>query len=387
MRTWAEISLKAIEENIKNIRKITKRDAKIMAIVKADAYGHGFLEVAKVLSENGADCFGVATLDEAKKLRDAGFSQDILILSSIMEEDIKEALIYGITMTVCSYEGAKAISDISKAEAIKAKIHIKLDTGMGRIGWVVGDGDNLDVLDEIIKISKLDNLVLEGIFSHFSTSDEENQDYTRLQFKRFMSVCDGLKSKGLDIPIKHIANSAAVIMYPEYHLNMVRPGVILYGLYPSNEVDRTKILLRPAMTLKSKITYIKTLEENRGISYGKEYITKEPKKIATVPVGYADGYVRSYAGCGEMIVNGKRVKIVGRICMDQCMIDVTNVNNINIGDEVTLFGDSVVTAEDIAEKMGTINYEAVCMVGKRIPRIYIKDGKTAKSCNYLLQGQ
>ena len=371
MRTWAEISLKAIEENIKNIRKITKREAKIMAIVKADAYGHGFFEVAKVLSENGADCFGVATLDEAIKLREAGFLQDILILSSIPEEDVKEALSHSITLTVYSFKCAKAVSDTAKEMGKESRIHIKLDTGMGRIGYVVNDSDNSEIIDEIIKISKLDNLMVEGIFSHFSTSDEENGDYTRLQFKRFMSVCDELLEKGLNIPIKHIANSAAVMMYPEYHLDMVRPGIILYGLYPSSEVDQTRLLLKPAMTLKSKITYIKTLEENRGISYGKDYITEEPKKIATVPVGYADGYVRSYAESGEMMVNGKKVKIVGRICMDQCMIDVSNVHNINIGDEVTIFSDNEITADDLARISNTINYEVVCMISKRVPRIYI----------------
>ena len=371
MRTWAEISLKAIEENIKNIRKITNKNAKIMAIVKADAYGHGFFEVAKVLAENGADCFGVATLDEAVNIRKAGFSQDVLILSSIHEEDIKEALAYDITLTVYSYDYANKVSEISKEMKKEAKIHIKLDTGMGRIGYVVNDVDNSEITDEIIKISELDNVIIEGIFSHFSTSDEKNGDYTHLQFKRFMSVCDSLAQKGVNIPIKHIANSAAVMMYPEYHLDMVRPGIILYGLYPSREVDKTRLFLTPAMTLKSKITYIKTLEENRGISYGKEYITEEPKKIATVSIGYADGYVRSYAECGEMMVNGKRVKIVGRICMDQCMIDVTNVHNINIGDEVIIFSDNEITADDLAQISKTINYEVVCMISKRVPRIYI----------------
>ncbi len=371
MRTWAEISLKAIEENIKNIRKITKKDAKIMAIVKADAYGHGFFEASRVLAENGADCFGVATLDEALKLREAGFSQDILILSSIPDEDICDAVENGITMTVYSYNGAKVISDTASLKGKEAKIHIKLDTGMGRIGYVVDDAENEGITDEIIRISKLKNIVLEGIFSHFSTADEENSDYTRLQFKRFMNVCDKLSKKGLEISIKHIANSAGVMMYPEYHLDMVRPGVILYGLYPSDEVDKTRLPLKPAMTLKSKITYIKDLGENRGISYGKEYITEEPKKIATVPIGYADGYVRSYARCGEMTVKGKKVKIVGRICMDQCMIDVTNVHNINIGDEVIIFSDKEITADTLAKISNTINYEVVCMISKRVPRIYV----------------
>ncbi len=379
MRTWAEINLNAIENNIKNIRKIVNKNAKIMAIVKADAYGHGFLRVARTLAQNGADCFGVATFDEAESLREAGFLEDILILSVIPEEDVRSAVSDCITLPVFSHSYAKLISDSAVAEGVTAKIHIKLDTGMGRVGYVVNDTDNLEIISEILEISKLPNLEVEGIFSHFSTSDEADSAYTRLQFKRFMGVCDGLSKKGLEIPVKHIANSAAVMMYPEFHLDMVRPGIILYGLYPSDEVDKERLELTPAMTLKSKITYIKDLEENCGVSYGKEYITEEKRKIATVPVGYADGYVRSYACGGEMLVKGEKVKIVGRICMDQCMIDVTNVHNINIGDEVTIFSDKEITADSLAKISGTINYEVVCMISKRIPRVYMKNGRRVKN--------
>lgn len=370
MRTWAEVDLDAIECNIKNIRKVTDRKAKIMAVVKADGYGHGAKEVAAVLAQNGADCFGVATFDEAVSLRESGFSQDILVISAIPEEDIESAVLKNITLTVFTMSYAKLISEAAQKNGTEAKVHIKLDTGMGRVGYVVSDDDNSDIISEIIAVSKLSNLFVEGIFSHFSTSDEAKSDYTHLQFKRFIRVCDALKENGFDIPIKHIANSGAIMMYPEYHLNMVRAGIILYGLYPSDEIDRERLSLIPAMTLKSKITYIKELEENRGISYGKEYITDSVRKIATVPVGYADGYVRSYAKDGEMIVNGEKVKIVGRICMDQCMIDITNVHNINIGDEVIIFSDKQITADSLAKISGTINYEVVCMISKRVPRIY-----------------
>lgn len=370
MRTWAEVNLDAIKYNFKNIREITDEKAKIMAIVKADAYGHGYLAVCAVLAKSGADCFGVATVEEALSLREHGFLQDILVLSPIPEEDIEKAVLSNITLTVFTFSYAELISKVAKKNNVSAKVHIKLDTGMSRIGYVVSDGDNTDIISEILEISKLPNIVAEGIFSHFSTSDEAEEDYTRLQFKRFMGVCNELEEKGLTIPIKHIANSGAIMMYPEYHLDMVRAGIILYGLYPSDEVDKERLSLIPAMTLKAKITYIKDLEKDRGISYGKEYITDKVRKIATVPIGYADGYVRSYAHGGEMTVNGQKVKIVGRICMDQCMIDITNVHNISIGDEVILFSDREITADSLAKIGGTINYEVICMISKRVPRIY-----------------
>lgn len=371
MRTWAEINLDAIECNIKNIRKITDKKAKLMAVIKADAYGHGSIETAEVLAKNGADCFGVATFDEAEELREHGFSQDILVLSTIPEENIEKAVEENITLTAYTLEYARCISEVAERKGITAKLHIKLDTGMGRIGYVIKDGDNTEVVSQIVEISKLPYVEVEGIFSHFATSDEADREYTQLQFKRFIGVCNELEREGIR-PIRHIANSGAIMMYPEYHLDMVRAGVILYGLYPSEEVDYTRLQLVPAMTLKSKVTYIKELEKNRGVSYGKEYITDSVRKIATVPIGYADGYARSYAKGGEMVVHGERVKLVGRICMDQCMIDVTNVNNINIGDEVTIFSDKLVTADSLARVGGTINYEVVCMISKRVPRIYTR---------------
>ena len=225
---------------------------------------------------------------------------------------------------------------------------------------------------------------IEGIFSHFATSDEYDKSYTLLQYGRFMDVCNRLEEKGLNIPIKHICNSAGIMMYPEMHLDMVRPGVILYGMYPSDEVDKSRLDLIPAMTLKSTITHIKEVEPGRGVSYGKEYITDKKTKIATVPIGYADGYLRKLAKHGKMIVDGVKVPIIGRICMDQCMIDVTNVHNIDKGDEVIIFGREGVTVDDLAEWLETINYEVSCVIGKRIPRIYTKDGKAVKVLNYLM---
>ena len=382
-RTWAEVDLDAIAHNMREIRKITNPDSQIMAVVKADAYGHGFMEVTKTLLENGADRLAIAVLQEGKQLRSRGVTVPILLLGAAMENDIEDIINFEITPNVFSYDFAKAISYEAEKKEKVTKIHIKLDTGMSRIGYVVSE-ENIAIIDEIVKISKLPYIEIEGIFSHFSTSDEYDESYTRLQFKRFMNVVNALEERGVHIPIKHICNSAGIMMYPEMHLDMVRPGVILYGLYPSDEVDKSRLDLIPAMTLKSKITYVKEVEAGRGVSYGKVYITDKATKIATVPIGYADGYLRKIAENGEMIVNGVKVPIIGRICMDQCMIDVTDVHNIERGDEVIIFGREGITMDDVASWLDTINYEVSCVIGKRIPRIYTKNGTVVKVLNYLL---
>lgn len=383
-RTWAEVDLDAISHNMREIRKITDPNAQIMAVVKADAYGHGFMETAKTLLENGADRLAVAVLQEGKQLRSRGVDVPILILGASSADDAEDLINFNITPNVFDYEFAKALSYEAEKKEKVTKIHIKLDTGMSRIGFVVGDDDNSEVINEIIKVSKLPYIEIEGIFSHFSTSDEYDRSYTQLQFKRFMSIVKGLEDRGLHIPIKHICNSAGIMMYPEMHLDMVRPGVILYGMYPSDEVDKSKLDLRPAMTLKSRITLVKSVGKGRGVSYGKEYITDDITKIATVPIGYADGYLRRIAKNGVMLVNGVKAPIIGRICMDQCMIDVTNVHNINSGDEAIIFGSEGITIDDVAKWLDTINYEVACVIGKRIPRIYTKNGKAVKVLNYLL---
>lgn len=383
-RTWAEVDLDAIAHNMRQIRQITNPAAQIMAVVKADAYGHGFMETAKTLLENGADRLAVAVLQEGKQLRSRGVDVPILILGASSPEDAEDLINFDITPNVFDYNFAKALSYEAQRQGKVVKIHIKLDTGMSRIGFVVDDGDNDEIVNEILTISKLPYLEIEGIFSHFSTSDEFKKDYTMLQFDRFMKIINKLESKGLIIPIKHICNSAGIMMYPHMHLDMVRPGVILYGMYPSDEVDKSKLDLIPAMTLKSNITMVKSVEAGRGVSYGKEYITDKITKIATVPIGYADGYLRKIAKNGKMMVNGQKAPIIGRICMDQCMIDVTNVHNIDKGDEVIIFGREGITIDDLAKWLETINYEVACVIGKRIPRIYTKNGKAVKVLNYLL---
>ena len=384
-RTWAEIDLDAAAENIRAIRRITDAKAKVMAVVKADGYGNGYLQMAKTFLENGADMLAVALLQEGIQLRRSGIDAPVLILGTCLSDMLEDLIEYDITPNVYSYETALETSQIAKRKGTTVKIHIKLDTGMSRIGYLVNEETYRSVIDEIIKISQLSNIEIEGIFSHFSTSDEADGSYTKLQFERFMKICDGLKAKGLTIPLRHICNSAGIMMYPEMHLDMVRPGVILYGMYPSDEVDKSRLPLIPVMTLKSVITNIKTAESGRGVSYGKEFVTDKPTKIATVPAGYADGYLRGIAKNGSILVNGEKAPIIGRICMDQCMIDVTNVHNISVGDEVTLFGKDGITIDDIARQLHTINYEVSCTVSRRVPRVYVKNGEVVKIKDYLLQ--
>jgi alanine racemase len=382
-RAWAEVDLDAIAHNMQKIREITNPNSQIMAVVKADAYGHGFMEVAKTLLENGADRLAVAVLQEGKQLRSRGVDVPILILGASNEESVEDLINFDITPSVFDYEFAKALSYMAEKKEKVTKIHIKIDTGMSRIGFVATE-DNDAIVDEIVRISRLPYIEIEGIFSHFATSDEADGEYTFLQYNRFMDVVKKLEDKGVKIPIKHICNSAAIMMYPQMHLDMVRPGVILYGMYPSDEVDKSRLDLIPAMTLKARISHVKEVEAGRGVSYGKEYITDKVTKIATVPIGYADGYLRRIAKEGKMIVDGQKVPIIGRICMDQCMIDVTNVHNINKGDEAIIFGREGVTVDDLARWLGTINYEVSCLIGKRIPRIYTKNGEAVKELNYLL---
>ena len=382
-RTWAEINLDALAFNMRSIRKTTKNTAMITAVVKADAYGHGVCEVSKVLLENGADRLAVACLAEAKQLRRAGFDVPILILGATEPFEAEELVKNDVIAACFSYQSAKALSDAAKALGKTAKIHIKLDTGMSRIGFVTGENDDL-ATKEIKEISKLDNIEIEGIFSHFSTSDEADSSYTMRQLDVFLKFCDRLEAEGISVPIRHIANSAAIMSYPETHLDMVRAGIVLYGLYPSDAVDKSKMPLIPVMSLKSRITMVKEKQAGWGVSYGKDYITEGVTKIATVPVGYADGYTRNIAKNGKILLNdGTQAKIIGRICMDQCMIDVTNVNNTSAGDEVTLFAAEKITADDIAKWSDTINYEVVCLVSKRIPRVYIEGEKTVSARNYI----
>lgn len=380
-RSWAEININALKDNVKNIRGLIGT-SKLMAVVKADAYGHGYRECCRAMNEVGVDAFAVAMLDEAKEIRRAGLDTPVLILGMSVAEEADEIVRFNIMPNVSDENFARVLSASAVKQNKKVKIHLKIDTGMSRVGFIAGD-DNSELIKQLLEISRLPGIEVDGIFSHFSCADEKNREYTHMQLERFMRLTDELECAGLKIPCKHIANSAAIMMYPEAHLDMVRAGVILYGCYPSEEVDKSRLSIRPVMTFKSRVSFLKTVDAGVGVSYGKTYITDEKTKIATVPVGYADGYLRCLSQKAKIEAGGQLCNVIGRICMDQCMIDVTNVNNINVGDEVILFGDGQITADDIAEWMDTINYEVLCLVSKRIPRIYKEDGRERTALNYL----
>ncbi len=386
-RAWAEVNLDAIENNIKQIRKYVRPETKILAAVKANAYGHGYAQVARTLVKNGVDYLGVACMDEAIQLRQSGFRCPILILGYTDPNEIAQLVKEDITAACYSYEMASLISRAAVKQDKRAKIHLKIDTGMSRLGFKYNEDDanNQQSVDTIYKIAVLPNLDIEGIFTHFSAADSDDA-YTELQFSRFEAVCNRLKDSGLNIPIKHCCNSAALIKYPKMHMDMVRPGIILYGEKPASDFDCGRVSLKPAMQLKARVTHIKELEPGVSVSYGRKFNTEKKTKLITVSIGYGDGYSRTLSGKAQAIVNGTICNLAGNICMDQCMIDATAVNTINIGDEVILFGksdDIELPVESLAEKMGTINYEILCLIGKRIPRIYIQNGSVQNINNNL----
>ncbi len=381
MRTWCDISLDNLEHNVNQIKSKLKSNTKLCAIVKANAYGHGVEEVAAKLVSQGVDYLAVAFIDEAMELRLCGFDQPILILGNIPKDTVEKVVEYNITAAVYNIETAKAISAEAQKQNKIAKIHIKIDTGMGRIGFAA----NEQSINEILEISKLPNIEIEGIFTHFAASDDVDDEMTIKQFDKFMYITGEIERNGLVIPVKHCCNSAAIIKFPYMHLDMVRAGIILYGMYPS-DIDYD-IDLKPIMSFKSTVINVKTMQPGETVSYGATYRIDKPTKVATVAVGYADGYPRMLSNKGRVLVNGCFANILGRICMDQCMIDVTNVHNINIGDEVILFGadeNENLPIEELAVKLGTINYELPCVISNRVPRCYVKDNRRIKIHNNLL---
>lgn len=371
MRVWKEIKLDAVKNNVKNIRALLKDGVRLLAVIKADAYGHGAVAVAKtLLFEGGADYFGVATYGEAEQLRRAGINTPILILGAVFDDEYAELVKDDITLTVFDFDTAKKLSDTAKKLGKTAKIHIKIDTGMARIGFLPSG----DAVEEIVKISKLDGIEIEGMFSHFAKADEADKTPTRVQFERFMYIKNELLNKGIEIPVCHICNSAGIIDFPEYHLDMVRSGIITYGHYPSDFVNKGALKLESAMSFKSRVVHIKTVEKGTSVSYGGTYTAKDKMKIATVSAGYADGYNRLLSNKAYVVINGVRCRVLGRVCMDQLMVDITHLKNINLGDEVILFGKSgnnTVTVEETAEIIGTINYEVLCGLSRRVPGVYI----------------
>lgn len=370
-RAWAEIDLGAIRRNIINIRKITDPHALVMGVVKADAYGHGAERVARVLLENGADRLAVATVDEALALRRAFPRTPIMMLSGADEYNAADLVANDITATVFDLSLARALSEAATAQGKTAKIHIKLDTGMNRVGIYYSDPLLVEKTRRIVSLPAVE---AEGVFTHFSKADEADLSYAREQFARFTRCLGDLASAGITFKIRHCCNSASIINFPEMHLDMVRPGIVLYGLYPSDEVDKSRLPLEPAMSFKARISNIKTVPKGSLISYGGAYAAPEVMAVGTASVGYADGYSRVLSGRASLLVGGEKRPVLGRICMDQCMFDMRNVQNTVVGDSVTLFGSdgaARLPVEELAALMGTINYELVCMVGKRVPRLYI----------------
>ncbi|MTK12116.1 MAG: alanine racemase [Clostridiaceae bacterium] len=378
---WAEINLDNLVYNIKQIRGKTK-SKELIGVVKADAYGHGAVEVAPVLLQNGATRLAVAVLAEGVELRKSGIKCPIMILGLTPETLSDDLIKYDIEPAVSSYEYALTLSNIAQSEGKTIKIHIAIDTGMGRIGFLPSE----ESVEEIYKISKLANIEIEGLFSHFCTADEADKSYSNMQFEKYNWFYEKLISKNIKINMRDMANSAAIMELPETHYDGTRPGIILYGYYPSNEVDKNQLSIKPVMTWKANVVHVKTLDKGEYIGYGRKFRTERKSIIATLPIGYADGYTRMMSGKAKVIINGKFAPVVGNICMDQCMIDVTDVGDVKPGDEVILMGSDgnlKFNADDMAAILGTINYEVICMVSKRVPRVYIENGQIIKIKNYV----
>ena len=381
-RVLAIIDLDAIAYNMTNIKSKVGKETGIIGIIKADAYGHGSVEISKVILENGADWLAVAVVDEGINRRKNGIAAPILLLGYTPELRLEDVVNNGFIQTVYTYETAKKLSDVAVRLGKTAVIHIKIDTGMGRIGYQVNEAS----ADEIVKISELPNIEVNGMFTHFSTADEKDKNYTLNQYKKFVQMDALLRERGLEIPIKHAANSAAIMDFDNMMFNMVRPGIILYGAYPSEEVDKDNLSIKPAMSVKTHVSYVKEVNEGDYISYGRKYQAVGKRIIATIPVGYADGFIRAYSNGGKVLIKGEYAPIVGRICMDQFMVDVTDIKDVQINDEVVLIGkqgNKEITVDFIASILDTINYEVFCTLSKRVPRQYIQNGKVIKTVKYV----
>ncbi|MDD3185932.1 MAG: alanine racemase [Anaerostipes sp.] len=370
-RVKAEVDLSAIVHNIKEVMRVVGKDTKVMAVIKADGYGHGAVPIAQELDKIGIGGYAVAIMEEAIELREAGTKTPILILGFTAPAQYKTLIEHNVAMTMFSYEMAKELSDVAVSTGNEAKIHVKVDTGMNRIGFK----PTQESLKKIKKISQLPMIQIEGIFTHFARADEKDKEAAYKQKKRYDDFVQQIEDEGIHIPVKHISNSAAIIDMDDCRKNMVRSGIITYGLYPSSDVSKNVLDLKPAMELKTHIVHIKEVDAGEGISYNGTYVTDKKTKIATIPVGYADGYPRSLSSKGRVIIRGQYAPIIGRVCMDQFMVDVTNIKDVNLMDQVILMGqdgDVCVSADEIATMIGTINYELVCDISKRVPRFYKK---------------
>ena len=371
-RVYAGINLSAVLHNLEELHRNIDKNTKVVAVIKTDGYGHGALPIAKAI-EHVEYLWGyaVATVDEAMMLIDDGRKKPILVLGVSFPEHFDAIIRNDIRACVCDYETAKKLSDIAVAKNKNCHIHIKIDTGMSRIGFQV----NEDTANTILQISKLPNIIIEGIFTHFANADEMDKTPTFAQMDLFKQMCEMLSQRDVIIPIKHCSNSAGIVDVPEANMNMVRAGIILYGLWPSADVNKRCMDLRPVMSLKSHISYLKELESGRKISYGGTYETMETQLIATVPVGYGDGYARSLSNKGYVLIRGQKAPICGKVCMDQFMVDVSHIEGVRVGDAVTLLGrdgNESITMEELGDLSERFNYEFACLITPRVPRVYYK---------------
>ncbi len=374
-RIWTEINLDNLIYNFQSVRSVLPTGTRLCCVVKANAYGHHAPRVASALQQAGADVFAVSNIEEAVQLRDAGVTLPIIILGYTPPECAELLSRLDVSQCVYSAEYAEELSKNAAAARCTVKTHIKIDSGMGRIGFQCNEG--LGAVNQIEHAVNLDGLENEGIFTHFALSDggKDGREFTQRQFDKFSAVVGALEDRGLTFKYKHCANSAAALDYPELASDMVRVGIVLYGLLPSDCIECVPPL-KPVMSLKTVVSYVKEIEKGDTVSYGCDFVAKNRMKIATVPMGYADGFWRSNGKNNlPLFVRGKQAKIVGRICMDQLMLDVTDIDGVKMGDEVTVFGDDALSVNDFARENGTINYEIICSVGKRVPRVFIKDGK------------
>lgn len=369
-RVVAEIDLAAIRTNLNAIRAHLDNKTPIMAIVKADAYGHGAVRVAKAI-ENEVGAFGVAVAEEGMELRQAGIQKPILILGYTEPHLYRELIRHNICLTIFTFEAAVALSEAASREQKLATIHLAVDTGMTRIGFHPTE----ESIALIGRIAALPHIQIEGIFTHFACADSGNHGATQQQIDRFQTFCDRVAAAGYNIPIRHCANSAAILEFENAHFDMVRAGIILYGLYPSDEIDHSRINIRPALSLRARISHVHRVPAGTSVSYGATFVTKRPSVLATIPLGYADGWPRSLSNTGRVLIHGQFAPIVGRICMDQFMVDVTDIKDVRVGDTVTLIGrdqKQFLPIEEPAAAAGSFQYELPCMLSKRVPRRYLE---------------
>lgn len=365
--TWVEVDLAAVEENYRSLRRKLPSGVKMMAAVKANAYGHGIVEVSQKLSACGVDYLGVASVDEALTLRKSLIKIPILNLGAFLKSDIEILLENDVTATVADFDLARRLDKAAGRLKKKARVHIKIDTGMGRLGVWHKEADAF-----ILKICSLKNLLPEGLYTHFPVADSD-EHFTRSQIAIFCALVDKLEIKGVRIPLKHSANTMAVVGFKDAHFNLVRPGLALYGLHPKDELIG-RVALKPVLSFKTKIVFLKDVEKGRSISYGRTHITPRRTRIATLPVGYGDGYNRLLSNKANVLLHGRRCPVVGKVCMDQTMVDVGRVKDAKLEDEIVLIGSQQgrsIRAEDIARLCGTIPYEVVCWISPRVPRIYL----------------